>query len=557
MLQANLACLAADSTAAAAAADQQVVAFPDPALSVVSTAPLIASATPVSTPAAMAETTNAPAKTSAPSLEPLEATTDDADYSNDRSILKSPLLVAAGEPASGFVLSGGASISPDQAPDKIDLLTKQILLKEIELERFNLHYTQEVNIQGRWKGWRYGGLQEVNGALVLTGAIISVAYRGARLEDAKAVKPCIQESSNYISMTGAYIGAGAAVMEFGVNAYHDAVARHHGFGPTEAINNVARLKGEIERMMAERDSLIRVEGTSAALSGQTQLDVAEGKVLGDMLNESLAEFERFHVGARRNIAFQQTQYFLDMSKYVLNALGYQFAFLSLHDHHRRFNGNAGALFMTSGGVMIGAPLVSRLFAKGVAELTRSRYEHAVGHGFKGGSSTLEQDLAGLDSIAKSVRISNNSERAADRVTDRFANYEEHQKTYSNEIRERQKNKNKAVLSATQNIGASIYIGGSKVASGVLFGCAGFNHIYNAGSESIEADRVTNDDLFASSVIAIPATAFSMLDTLRIQVKGEIQRKKAKDQGLLVSQITAKRLTQLDAMEARLKAAAIR
>lgn len=70
---------------------------------------------------------------------------------------------------------------------KIDDLTKQILLKEIELQKFNLHYSQEVAKQGRWKGWRYAGLQEINMGTSLAGAITSVVYRGAHIHRAQGV----------------------------------------------------------------------------------------------------------------------------------------------------------------------------------------------------------------------------------------------------------------------------------------------------------------------------------------------------------------------------------
>jgi hypothetical protein len=580
MLQGNLACLAADVSNASKPA---VPLWQEQAMAVRPSSESATAITPHfgvlqdALPASVKDSDNNASasiklSTAAGITQPLSRSSNVADdtyidnedtalgSADNHTILKSPLLLtssqaadnpqllAANQPAEGFVLSGGASVSPDQAPGRIDQLSKRIMLKEIELERFNLNYTHQVAIQGRWKGWRYTGLQEVNSAMGLAGAFISVAYRGARLEDAKSVKPCIQESANYVSMIGSYVGAGAAAMEFGINGIHDMVARHRGYGPAESLRKVSRLKDEIDKMIAERDSMIRVEATLAALAGQTELDRAEGKVLEDMLDESLYEFERFHVGARKVIAFQQTQYILDCSKYIVNSLAYQFSYLSLHDHHRRYNGNAGALFIASGGIYIGAPIVSRMVGASWATLTRQATECALGHSYKASAANLTADLARLDQLAKQTRISNNSERLAARATERMAHYEGHEKTYTNEIRAAEKAKNKAVLTATENIAASIYVGGSKVASGVFFGICGFNHVYNAGSKSIEADRVTNDDLFAASVIAIPATAFSMLDSLRIQVKGEIARHKLAAKGALTEQIVTKRLAQLDALE---------
>lgn len=479
------------------------------------------------------------------------------DLSNDgdnKQVLKSPLLLAiaqpanaTAQPASSYVLSGGASMSPDEALSKIDSLTKEILLKEIELERFNLNYTRNVAVQGRWKGWRYAGFQEVNAGMGLTGAIISTAYRGARLNDAAKVKPCIQESANYVPMIGSYIGAGAAAMEFGINGIHDIIARSHGYSPAESVRKVAGIKGDIDRMLAEREALEKIEGTSQTLSGQCEVDRVEGKVLSDMLNQGLQEFERFHVGARKTIAFQQTQFFFDFSKYITNSLGYQFAYLALHDHHRRYNGNAGVLFMTSGCLTMFGPIISRYVGKAVGELTEHNTHVSLGHSYKAEISTLEADLAQLDKLVKQTRISNAPEKALLRE----GHYEEHEKTYTDEIRASEKAKSKAVLTATQNIGAGMYVGGTKLASGILFTVVGFNHHYRAKSE--RANHVTNGNLFAASVIAIPSGAFSMLDTLRIQVTGEINRHKLAAKGMLPGQLVTKRLAQLDDMEKKLRA----
>jgi len=556
-MQGSLACIAADGAVANADAasivQEQAAPSGDKASS--NTPVVVAAASPAALPVVATPADDVTIATAAPATDKADAvvatvpgTSSGEENDEKDTILQSPLLLAAGQPGEGFVLSGGAQISPDQAPDRIDQLTKQILLKEIEMERFNLHYTQEVARQGRWKGIRYGAFQEVNAGMGLTGAIISTAYRGARLDDPKAVKPCIQESANYIPMIGSYIGAGAAALEFGINGYHDIEARRHGYGPAESIRRVGALKSDIDKLMAERDSLIKVEATSAALSGQTELDQVEGKVLEDLLDQSLQEFERFDVGARRLIAFQQTQFFFDMTKYITNSLGYQFAFLTLHDHHRRYNGNAGALFVTSGALTVFGPIVSRLVGKGVAEMTRSNIHATLGHSYKEQGLTLQADLANLDRLAKQVRISNNSERAVSRE----ANYGEHERIYTDEIRAAEKAKGKAVLSATQNIGAAAYVGGTKIASGVCFLVVGFNHNFRAGSDSLTADRVTNTNLFAASVIAIPASAFSMLDTMRIQVQAEITRHKQKAKGELQGQLVAHRLAQLDELEKRLK-----
>ena len=462
-------------------------------------------------------------------------------------ITEAPIL-AQSPAAEQSTLAGGASITPEESVDKIDDLTKQILLKEIELQKFNLRYSLEVGKQGRWKGWRYATMQELNMGTGLAGAIISVANRGSYLHRAAGVHRHVQESANYIPMIGSIIGASAAVVEFGINGYHDLTARRHGFSPSAATRHVEGIKNDIDSLMAQRAALTKVKASSPALSGQVEVDTAEGKVLKDLRDQSLQEFQRFHVGARKLIAFQQWQYFFDFAKFTTNAIGYEFAYLSLHRRHRVWNGRAGALFIVSGQLTMWGPILSRVAAKGVGELTKHRIKKVVQDSNDAKVQVLEADLAVLDKLIKQGKVSN---LGLANAIDRSGLYGEHQRVFSSEIRAAQNKSNAAKLTATQNIGAGLYVGGTKTASGILFAIPGFNHHYNDSSE--RAGRVTNDLLFASSLIAIPSSAFGMLDTLRIQVRGEINRHKAIKAGMLPGQIASARLKQLDDMEARLRA----
>ncbi len=464
--------------------------------------------------------------------------------------LKGPLsLVSATSPnQDGLILSGGASITHEMAPNRLDELTRQILLKEIELQRFNLNYTSNVAIQGRWKAWRYGSLQNINSSLGLVGGIYSIAYRGARLNNPLSVKAARQENANFIPMIGSIIGASAAVLEFGINEYHDLVARKKGFSPGKAIKHVQGLKDDIDRLMAERDVITNVAATSPALQAHVEIAQVEGKVLKDIRDQSLQEFSRFHIGARRLIAFQQMQYFFDLAKNTTNAIGYDFAYLSLHRRRRVWNGRAGVLFVVCGQLTMYAPILSRAFGKGVAEITKHRIKPIVQDSETAKVTTLQQDLAELNRLFKQNRINPD---AIEKAAQREGVYGSHEHNFTEEISTAQKKNAAAKLTATENIGAGLFVGASKTASGILFIIPGFNSHYNAKS-GYRAGRVTNDLLFTSAVVGLPATAFTILDTLRIQVKGELARHKAKAAGTLPSQIIATRIKQLDQMEQQLR-----
>jgi hypothetical protein len=455
-----------------------------------------------------------------------------------------PAIAAEAELANPVI----ASLPPSQAAKEVDDLAKQILLKEIELQRFNLHYTLEVAKQGRWKGWRYASAQEVNTGMNLAGGIISTVNRGTNLHHASKVQLYPQEAANYIPMIGSIIGASAAVTEFSINGFHDFRARRHGFSPAASIKKVGQLKSEILQLLQRRDELIKIEASDTAYANHVAIDKAEGDVLKDTLDQSLQEFARYHIGARKLLAFQQAQFIFDASKYITSAIGSEFAYLSLSRGQRIWNGRAGILFVVSGQLTMLGPVLSRAFAKGVGTVTRHRLAGVMRDAQDADIATLQKDLRVLNALMKQGNLEDQEVAAA---TNRQAMLDTHEKAFVNEIRI-QENKNAAAkLTATQNIAAGAFVGASKTASGILFILPGFNPAFNRKTQ--RASRTTNDLLFASAVIGLPANTFSMIDTLRIQIKGELNRRKAAKAGQLPAQLAKTRLQELDDIEQRLQA----
>lgn len=431
----------------------------------------------------------------------------------------------------------------------IDDLTRDILLKEIELERFNLHYRTEVAKQGRWKGWRYAAFNEANGGLGLAGGLISIYNRGRRLRDPRNVNVKLQEKANILPMIGSMIAASAAALEFGINGWHELETHGKGFAPKAAKRHVDGLKAEIDTLMAQRDALIAAQKQQPELAASAEVYAVEGKILKDLRDQSLLEYERFHIGARKLLTFQQSQYLFDISKNVTNALGYGFGYRALNRRDRRYNFDAGVMFMVSGALFTAGPIVSRLMASGVGRIHKRYLKSTLADTEASEVALLEKDKAELDRLCAGGNCP--TDLVADAL-ERSEIYGIRSKTFQDSMQAALKAQDDAKLTATQNIGSGIFVGGSKITSGVLFAVPGYYKKYNNGKDYTSA-RVTNSNLFAASVIGVPATTYSMLDTLRIQVKGEINRRKLAKQGKLPSQQIAARLKQLDDIEARLQA----
>lgn len=477
-----------------------------------------------------------------PSGAPLSKTTDDDDWDKPLSGTSTEKIAQATD---GSTRING---DPNSASSAVDNLTKQILLKHIALEKFNMRYRLNAAKQGRWKGWRYAAASEANAGLGLAGGIVSVYNRGIHVHRADQVKRQMQKKANIIPMIGNIIGCAAASNEFMVNEYHEWGAWRKGFSAGQARKFVATTKTDIDRLMQQRDALIRLEESAPLLAPEAELHKLEGRVLTDLLDQSLLEFQRFHLNARSTMAFQQMQYFFDLAKNATGAIGYDFAWLSLHRRRRVWNYRAGVMFAISGGLTMGGPIVSRGFAKLVTEYHKHTLKDTIEDRETKEVAKLEASQKALNDYVKSGRV---PDRCASQSLPRVAVYGDHSKYFQDQYTAAQKQQAKAKLVATQNIGAGLYVGGSKVASGVLFIVPGYLQLYNTNTKT--ATRITNSDLLAAGIIGLPASTFQILDTLRIQVRGEIDRHKSAKQGKLPGQLIQARLKQLDDMEAAINA----
>jgi hypothetical protein len=459
----------------------------------------------------------------------------------------SPLTGAAiNVPTSGDRLSGGVAASPEEAVSRVDDLTRKILLKEIELERYNIHYKKETTKSGRWKGLRYAALQEVNFSLNLANGIIATSERGQHFTNPAKLSAIRIAAANAIGASGSFVGAGAAAFELVVLGYHDIEARAHGYSASQARAHVLDLRNQIDGLLAERDALIRIEEAAPLLQGHAEVDVAEGKVLRDITTLSLYEYARFHAGAARYLAFQQAIYAFDVAKFTTSGIGSIFAYLAVHKHDRRWNAKAGYLFLVSGALFIAAPFASRLAGE-VASKIHEKKVSVVSRGIQNTEvATLEKDQLALDTLCKAGKASPDQVQAP---FARAAVYTLANQGFQDQLHQNLTELRNGRLVATQNYASGIFVGGTKLVSGVLFTNVGRQDALKTN----HANRVTNYNLFAAAVSATVGSGVAVIDTARIQVQAEINRRRLSKAGMLPEQLLNARLAQLDSMEQKLTA----
>jgi hypothetical protein len=437
------------------------------------------------------------------------------------------------------------SVDPDSALNKVEDLNRQILEKEIELGRFNLHYKQNVGKVGRWTGWRYAAFQEANFALNMSGAINNLGEQYAHIHDPERNSNNRLGMGNVIGMIGSIIGTSGAILEFSINEYNAVKAARKGFSTRAARKHVLDLKEQINSLLSERDDLVKIEQSAPLLTARTEVDVVEGKILKDIRDLDLLEFSRFHIGQRRYIAFQQALYAFDMAKFSTSAVASAFAFLALHKHDGKWNEKTGILWNISGGLIVAAPVASRVFGATVGKLHSHLISPISRNVETRELATLEADDAALDKLIKEGSAPAGSTRGA---IQRAVVYNAEAKGFHDELHQALQARRKANLVATQNIASGFFVGGTTIARGVLYDVAGSRFSSNSPRSTLESNSYT----FAGDILGTVGSATALVDTLRLQVKGEVERHKLEKRGQLPSQLLDARLKQLDEMEALLK-----
>jgi hypothetical protein len=427
-------------------------------------------------------------------------------------------------------------------PKSVDDYTREVLLAEIKLEKFNLHYRLEAAKQGRWKGWRYFALQEANSSCTLAGLIMGVAERGKHYEADKFKKNrnSVLENGNVLGGVGQCIGMGADALEFGVNAYHSWEAKHHGFSPTEAKNYVSSLVAEIDKKMQERQALLNA-GQGTPDPEVAEMDKLETKVLTDFRDLSISEFERFHIGARKTLAQQQAFYLLDFTKNATGAVGNLLAQQAIKKKNRHYNDSAGIMMIVSGAMIMADPLLSRAYAKLVEKADRRELERSGLPEMVENAAQLKTDFDALHAYCDTHKSMPST--VVTRAVNRLEAYDCNETYFTDQIQKNAAELRKGNRIAIQNIGSGLGVGATKVSAAVLLTTAGVGYVGNS--------KETNRLLFWGNTVYLAGTGYAVLDNARIQLSREITYQKQKTKGQLPGQLIHSRLDKLDQIEKKL------
>lgn len=452
------------------------------------------------------------------------------------------LLISCSLIYSHLSYAHGNETTTSDNTQSIDSLIKEILLNEIKLARFNLNYRLEAAKQGRFKGIRYFLMQEANSALTMSGLTVTVAERMAHIhgDEHRHLHPGALRHANVLAGVGQILGASGSMFEFVTNGYHSYIAWRKGFSPAKGIKYVDHLVTEIDSQLVTMQSLAEKENETGNKTSLVHL--SEYKILVDIRDLLVNEFNSFHVSARRSLWTQQSFYILDTAKNVTGALGNLYGYKALARRHRIFNQPAGVLVTISGAFIIANPILSRLIGKAAAKLDGYSLKRS---GLGKTNTSLAKLQLDNDELKDNCKKYKDSETNILSSLDRADLYESHEQRFTKQLDIANKEISRGNRVAVQNILSGLFIGGTKLANGIMFIEAGYKY-YND-------PRMTNVMLGVGAIPYLAGSSYSVADNLRIQVMREIDTYRLKKKHELPGQLIHSQLNELDVLEKSVQA----
>lgn len=486
-----------------------------------------------------------------------------------------PALLESKSPSSGpfkapALASGDGLLAErigfDEAPsgsfNQIDMLSKQVILKEIELLKLNTRYRIESTRIGKWKPWRQFVYSLAANTLIEVG-ISHIAYARWKYwrRPTLATKAFLRKGPECL-LIGHAIIVGGVLIETGFDMLAQYQQNKKGFDRKTCRNKALALKGEIEKLIQERD--VSVQATPMS-SGQTEVLKVEGKVLNDVKECAVGEFSRLAVRERKIKTARDVANVMTFTQAATGGfVGSLGNLLAVVNRKPRLAVPAGVGFTTSGAFIVLTPPVAKILS--IVAANREKKAEAAFFGVNPKSmSDLDADRSALGNAL--ANAGGGLESARTRLDIYTKQKEIMDKQLLAAKAEAQLNRREFIEKCVSNGIA----GGTKISWGINLIVAGsdFSNTARKAAPTLpvrlgnKVYRVpirttkTPAQMFSRRVAQgatsnIPGPFVGALDAVQSRFRGETRAHKAKKNGTAPGQLLAARMKILEDMEAKLK-----
>jgi hypothetical protein len=255
---------------------------------------------------------------------------------------------------------------------QIDYLSKQSLLKLVELNRFILRYRLEARKHPPLRNLRYFITQEGGAASFLTLNAVLVPEFAKNLQNPANLNRNHVRAGLETVGAGNIVAGGGSLLELSSNLLRSARNTKRGLDSRAADKCFRQMVDDIDNLIARRDQIAQAYQQDKAY----KLIVEEGKALTNLRNFLALMYLHF----RQHVA-GQTAY--ENSYYLLNVLGHSVAATSIYLGVKgltvpRWNGPAFIVFTTSGVIFSVAPALSIVYGHLKSKQASNQFLERIG-----------------------------------------------------------------------------------------------------------------------------------------------------------------------------------
>lgn len=419
---------------------------------------------------------------------------------------------------------------------KIRQLDRQIILELVELDRFNIRYRLQVAQRARWRKVVYPLGQEA-GAAALTAAVLVGIRQTTRGWNNPGLisKTAIRKSLGSATVGSVFGGTSSAVelLADGIQCYQE---RRRGFSSERAVAFQKTKLNNIEALLASRDKLME---DSTVTGDRRELLELKGHMSRYIRDRLVAEFEQWYAQAHAVRWYRNTFYVMNVISNFTRLAATQLGFRALKKP--AYGGGIGPTQLAASGVATVAPVLSIAISHWVKKRQERRVSEKLGAAPPISNEEIEQHFQLLSELlAKSGELDERTRKVMADISLLRKHTLDVDQTILRESREILRLRGVA----DQRLIAGPIIGSLGVAAGTL-ATIGF-HAYR------DQPKINTRLGLPGGLLGLSAGSIALYLTPQGSISAFFYERSLRQKGQHPRQLLAKRLADLDRLEAAIK-----
>jgi hypothetical protein len=491
------------------------------------------------------------------------------------------------------------SIPANETSAAVESLTRQILQRQLELQKLNTQFRIETALVSRWRQRRVFLYGETSAVTTETSLIAMISARQQLLRSLKAARgfPKVLANpvetddtpdsnnatkptktaprtggrvhgrlaaANELQLAGTTVSATGDLFELGLNFAHYFQIRNHNFAPDQYRRRVHSIALELDSLILQRQQAItqrnqkelssHAEHNAAALPANREaqfaiqqnpdrdrLEACEGKMLSDLRDLAMVDYLEYHAATERFWVLQNTAFLLDFAKQSVSITGNIVSAYGNHWRRPRFTGTVGVTSIVAGVMVMLQPVVGRVSGNLSGSAARRLVSKELVNVNARTSDVFEADRKRL--VALQERASR-AGVASSGLTQRMPLYAEQEKLMRDMNGYFKNERKRAHNTLVENVTFASIVGPPRIANGITGVIGGYRY-FN--------DQAGRERMFLGSNIGYACgTGLNILETARVQANEELRRYRLGKMHMTTKERFQARLQALDKLKSTVK-----